>query len=200
MTDFTALVRLRLTKVFAANKLFADVKRVDDFFSALFEYSDRGLFFFIDDSSKGHVAIVNETKNIGVDKMLSVYNPEHGAQFLWHIDGVMYKKGAKCDGALINQDNLYLLEFKSQAKNNTNETVFSEYEHAKQQLEHVLQDLLLRYKAIGMDLHALIDLHAIAIFNKTVPQNLAYQKRLQAEFLTKHNVRLEFSNKINVNK
>lgn len=127
MTDFTALVRLKLTKVFAANKLFADVKVVDDFLCALFECSDRGVFFVIDDSSKGHVAIVSETKHIGADKMPSVYNPEHATQFLWHIDGVMYKKGTKCDWALINQDNLYLLEFKSNAKDNTNETIFSEY-------------------------------------------------------------------------
>lgn len=200
MPDFTAINNLRLKSLYASEEKFSQVQSDVDFLTELFEVENQGLVFVWDDKSKEHSTYVSDTKGIGSNRILKVINKNHVDTFLWHIDGVMFKRGTKCDCALLNNSILCFVEFKSEAKNNSAAQASFEYEKAEAQVETILTDLLSRCASAGFDITKLITIKGMAVFNRTVPRYNASQKAAVRKFEKAFNnkFKFEFENEIEV--
>ena len=193
--NFNPIKRLRLKAAYEDAKAFADVVRDEDFLVELFEWSERGTIFIVDDTEAGYSRFVTDTNGLGFDKALKVVNRGHKDMFLWHIDGLIYKKDSKCDCALLTDESIRFIEFKSNAANKTREAIIANYDKAKNQLKLTFEDVNERCRKVGIDLKTSARPRAYAVFNRTVPSLNAYQKKLAAQFLLETDgVSLEFKN------
>lgn len=193
--DCAAIHRLRLKDAFGDMQKFQAVTCDAEFLSELFEWTTRGVVFIHDDDPAGHSVLVTDTRGLGGDKTFRVGNPGHRDLFLWHIDGVMYRKGSKCDCAFLADDRLGFVEFKTNAANNTEDAIRENYEKAMSQLLLTIADVTGRCDNVGVDLMNVAEVEAYAVFNPTVPRHNAYQKKLAAEFLmTTDGIPLYFEN------
>ena len=181
--DCTALHRLRLKDAFGDVQQFQDVTCDAEFLEELFEWTIRGIIFIYDDDDAGHSVFVADTRGLGSDKTLRVLNATHKDLFLWHIDGVMYRKGSKCDCAFISDNYFGFVEFKANAANNSDEAIKANYEKATMQLKQTVDDVIKRCQNAGIDVMASTMVEAYAVFNPTVPRHNAYQKKMAAKFL-----------------
>ena len=181
--NFAPIIRLRLKDAFGDQKVFQVVSNDSDYLNCLFEWTDRGTVFIIDDADIGHSAFIFDTRGLGTDKTFKVINRSHKDLFLWHIDGVLYYADSKCDCALLTDDYLGFVEFKSNAANNTEASIKGNYEKAKLQLTQTIRDVVDRCKKLGVELQHAVNVEAFAVFNRTVPRHNAYQKKLAAQFL-----------------
>lgn len=143
----------------------------------------RGTVFVHDDPDKGYSTFVNDTKGLGADKTFKINNQLHRDLFLWHIDGVLYKKDSKCDCAFLTDAYIGFVEFKANAANNTDSAIIANYDKAKTQLKLTIKDVEDRCKKAGVDIVDTMEVEAYAVFNRTVPAHNAYQKKLAAQFL-----------------
>lgn len=197
--NFSPIKRLRLKTAYQDQQKFSDIACDADYLAELFEWTDRGLIFIHDDSAAGHSRFVADTNGLGADKTLKVENRNHREMFLWHIDGVLYKKDSKCDCALLSDSRLSFIEFKSNAANNTETATKENYKKATSQLKLTLEDVGSRCHNAGVDLKAAALVDAYAVFNRTVPAHSAYQKKLAAQFLKEtKGVSLYFRNKAEI--
>ena len=194
MIDFSLFQRLRLKEAFADNQKFQAVLSDDDYIAELFEFSNRGTVFIHDDAAKGCSIFVNDTKGLGSDKTFKIENPSHKDLFLWHIDGLLYRKGSKCDCALLTDSHMRFVEFKSNATNNSEEAIEDNYQKAASQISITYKDIDDRCKTNGIDIKKVLKLEAYAVFNRTVPKNNAHQKNISAKFLHDNKFRLYFQN------
>lgn len=193
--DFTPIIRLRLKDAFGDQKVFQMVSNDCDYLDYLFEWTDRGNVFIIDDANIGHSIFILDTRGLGTDKTFKVINRSHKDLFLWHIDGVLYYADSKCDCAFLTNDYLGFVEFKSNASNNTEASIKGNYEKAKLQLTQTIMDVVDRCKKVGVELQNVVNVEAFAVFNRTVPRHNAYQKKLAAQFLLDTNgIPLYFKN------
>lgn len=183
MADFTPIIRLKLKEAFEDQHIFQEVECDADYLTHLFEWTDRGSIFIHDDKTKGYSTFVTDTKGLGSEKTFRVSNKNHKDLFLWHIDGVLYNKGSKCDCAFLTKGYMGFVEFKSNAANNTEAAIKGNYDKAKSQLWLTIKDVVDRCKKVGIDLMESSTLEAYAVFNRTVPRHNAYQKNLAARFL-----------------
>lgn len=200
MADFTAIAQFRFRQLYGDDNKFSLCSNFNDLFDELFETTNRGLVFDWDDKSQSHSVFIDNSRGIGADRILKVNNPRHEDLFLWHIDGVMYQRGTKCDCALLNTSSLCFVEFKSEAQNNTPMQAQNEYLKASSQIEVVLNDLVHRAEHEAIDLHN-INIRAIAVFNKTVSRNNASQKFIKRKFqkeFEKYGIRFDFLNEIDM--
>lgn len=202
-TDYSPLTRLHIKQVFP--EICQAAKKTGEIFPfKYFECSSKHIFFIRDDSQKGHIVIEINSKKLGRNKMLTVKNKSRRNQFIWRIDGEMFKngiiqgRGGKCDGALVNRDNLYLIEFKSNAHNKTIESIESNYSHAYEQIVNVLKFLREKFEKNHLNLNGLIELKAIIVSNSSILKPLAFQKRLSAKLLIENKIKLYFVNEIEV--
>lgn len=191
--DFSLIHRIKLKEAFADNQKFQLVKSDQDYLSELFEYANRGTVFIYDDANVGHSIILNDTKGVGADKTFRIDNYPHKDIFLWHIDGVLYTKGSKCDCAFITDNRIGFVEFKSNAANNSSGAIENNYEKATTQIGITFKDIQTRCRKEGVDLRNSAKLEAYAVFNRTVPKNNAHQKKLAAQFLLEHKFKLHFT-------
>lgn len=181
--DCTPIKRLRLKEAFANQQKFSVVTCDEDYVNELFECTKRGLIYIYDDAEKGHSVFVRNTNGLGTEKTFTAVNPRHTDLFLWHIDGVLYPKNSKCDCAIISDAYMAFVEFKTNAENNTAEAIRENYDKAKNQLLLTFKDVESRCAIAGLDLRKATEIEAFAVFNRTVPRNNAYQKKISAEFL-----------------
>lgn len=181
--DWAAIHRLRLAEAFGDMQKFQAVTCDAELLAELFEWTTRGVVFIHDDDTAGHSVFVTDTRGLGGDKTFRVDNAGHTDLFLWHIDGVMYRKGSKCDCAFLTDGRLGFVEFKTNAANNTEEAIRENYEKAKSQLLQTIADVTARCDNVGVDLMDTAVVEAYAVFNPTMPRHNAYQKKLAAEFL-----------------
>lgn len=192
--DFSVIERLNLKEAFADNQKFQAVDSEQDYLNELFEHTDRGTVFIHDDDKVGYSTFVNDTKGLGADKTFRINNAYHKDLFLWHIDGVLYSKGSKCDCAFLTDNQISFVEFKSNADNNTEAAIKDNYDKARRQLSITYQDIDKRCKNVGVELRKVIKLEAYAVFNRTVPKNNAHQKAQSAKFLSDNKFKLHFEN------
>lgn len=193
--NFETVNHLRLKEVFADIELFQAVKADEDWLNVLFECDNRGTLFVVDDAEVGHAVYVRNTNGLGRDKVFTVINRAHADVFLWHIDGVMYKKTSKCDCALLTDKELDFVEFKTDADNNSPEARFENYRKAGEQLKTVYLNVKGRFSKKGLDLNALTDVLSYAVFNPTVPSDNALKKSISARFLKDTGIKLRFDNR-----
>ena len=196
--DFSFLEALQLKKAFADNLKFQSVVTDSDYLNELFEHSNRGKVFIHDDENKGFSTFVTDTNGLGADKIFKIYNTPHKDLFLWHIDGVLYSKGSKCDCAFLTDRYLRFVEFKSNATNNTDEAIEDNYKKAAAQISNTHKDVNARCKATGVDLRKYLKLEAYAVFNRTVPKNNAHQKSISAKFLLDNKFKLYFKDSVKI--
>lgn len=193
--DFEAINRLRLKEAFGDSELFRNISNDRDLLNILFECDSKGLLFVYDDVATGHAVYVNDTKGLGRDKVFGLVNNTHKDVFLWHIDGVLYKKTSKCDCAIITLDEIEFIEFKTTASNSSPEAISDNYHKASEQLQKIVLDVKDRCLKVGVSLTSLIPVEAHAVFNPTVPSDNAMKKSISAMFLMRTGVRLCFDNK-----
>lgn len=180
--DCTAINRLKLKEAFEDQSDFQNVTCDPDYLVTLFEWNQRGTIYIHDDASVGHSIFINNTHGLGADKIFKILNPYHKDLFLWHIDGVLYKKNSKCDCAFITDSHIGFVEFKSNASNNSETAIINNYNKAKSQLKHTIDDIAVRCNNVGIDLMTSTTVEAYAVFNRSVPRLNAYQKKLAASF------------------
>lgn len=199
--DFTPINRLRLKEAFGDIQKFQTIQRDDDYLIDLFEWTNRGTVYVHDDENKGHSTFVTDTKGLGADKTLKITNSSNKDLFLWHIDGVLYKRDSKCDCAFLTDTNLGFVEFKANAANESQAAIKANYEKASSQILLTFNDIDQRCKKIGIDLCETTVIEAYAVFNRTVPKNNAHQKKISAQFLkdTDKRVPLYFCNQVTKN-
>lgn len=193
--NFKAITQLKLKNAFANEQKFKKVTDVKDFLEELFEYANRGTLFVHDDIDAGHSIFVEDTNGIGRDKVFIIRNRNNKDVFLWHIDGVLFQKDSKCDCAVLTDEHLNFVEFKSNAANATADAIEENYKKASSQLLLTLKDVSERCQSVGVDLQATVKVEAFAVFNRTVPRNSASQKNVSAKFLfDSDGVKLNFKN------
>lgn len=196
--DFNPINRIRLKEAYSDLNIFQEVADDEDYLDKLFEHTNRGIAFIHDNDTVGHSTFLYDTNGIGADKTFRINNEHHTDLFLWHIDGVLYKKDSKCDCAFLHDNYLGFVEFKSNALNNTEEAIRGNYDKASSQLALTIQDTVIRCRNIGCDILDCTEIEAYAVFNRTVPKNNAYQKSVAARFLLKTGIPLHFKNETDI--
>ena len=200
MTDFSPIKKLRLKEDFSGQADFDAVNTENDFLNRLFEVNNnRGTIFVFDNKDTGHSTFITDTYGIGSTRILKVIKSINHDVFLWHIDGIMYKKGSKCDCALLDNKILCFVEFKSEALKNSESKISAKanYEKCQKQIELMLDEVLDKCKAIGINVMSVVEVKALAVFNKTVPASNATKTSFKRRFENKHKgVTFEFANEI----
>lgn len=197
--DFKAITQLKLKMAYADMQKFREITEEKDLLHELFECDNRGTLFIHDDASIGYSVFISDTSGIGRDKVFEVHNSDHKDVFLWHIDGVLYSKDSKCDCVVLTNEYIGFVEFKANAANRTLESQKDNYEKASSQLLLTLTDVSERCKSVGIDLRSLVKIEAFAVFNRTVPQSNAHQKKVAADFLlNSEGIKLHFKNEVSL--
>ena len=197
--NFSAINQLKIKEAFSDNSKFQQVKVDDDFLKELFECATRGTLFVYDEPLIGHSIYIEDTSGLGRDKVLVINNSDHKEVFLWHIDGVLYKKNSKCDCAILTESIFDLVEFKTDAANDSDKSKEYNYTKSKDQLLLTLQDISDRCMSVGINLRDFVNIEAYSVFNRTVPQNDALRKQISASFLLESKgIKLKFENCINL--
>lgn len=192
----TYITSLNLHQAFKGEDPFSENRTEDDAYSILFEKSNRSNLIVFDDADVGHSRFITETKGIGSDKVLSVSNPQHLDSFLLHIDGVLFSKQSKCDCALISDQKIAFIEFKTNAANKTKESREDCYNKCYNQLKTTVNVFDNRYEKIHESFRSKFNsLCAIGVFNPTTPATPASLKNLSVKFLREVKMKLSFTNK-----
>ena len=143
----------------------------------LFEVSNRSQVFLCDDEEKGYSCFIFDTKGFGADKMLIVRNANHKELVLMRIDGVLFPRMTKCDCALIFDKEFDFVELKTNAANQTEESMYSQYVKSYNQIKVTVLEFEKRYRSKNLSFRDLFDtVQAYSVFNPTVPNNNATQK------------------------
>lgn len=192
--DLSPIKKLKLKEAFKDIEKFQNIISEKDYMEELFDATTRGLILIFDDESAGHTVFTSDSKGFGSDKLFRIINVKHKNIFLWRIDGVLFKKNSKCDCAFFTDEYIGFIEFKSNATNNTDIAIKENYEKACNQLKITITEVKERCKNVSVDLMNELSIEAFVIFNRTVPKNNAYQKRLQAEFQIDMGMPLHFKN------
>ena len=193
--DFKAINQLKIKEAFAGNQTFQRVVVDDDLLTELFECGNRGTLFVYDDLEVGHCVYVQDTMGLGRDRVFTISNSAHKDVFLWHIDGVLYKKNSKCDCAVLDERSFNLVEFKANAANESQKAIEENYQGASNQLLLTLKDITNRCNSVGIDIKDVVNVEAYAVFNRTIPRDDALRKRIAASFLFESKgVKLHFEN------
>ncbi len=202
MLDLSILDKLSIKTVFigqSIDNLLEQIKSSQDYLIALFEASTRGMIWITDDEDKKHSIFVTDTYGVNKDKLLKVLNPNSKTLFLWHIDGVMFQHLSKCDCALLHDEKLHLIEFKANAKNESDDSIEANYEKASKQLALTYEKFEELYNSHGQNIFNIFeDIDAMIVFDRTVPQKDAYQKNTISKFSKKTLLDLKFGNEISV--
>ena len=200
--DYSLFDDLHFKEVFIGvgiDQLINEIQRVEDYTVALFEASEGHIIWITDDEKAGRSVFVTDTNGVNKDKLLKISNKERKSLFLWHIDGVMFERYSKCDCALLHDKLMHLIEFKANAKNATDNSIQANYEKAKNQITLTFKTFKDLYSKKGFDLWDIFsDIDAMIVFNKTVPQDLAYQKSLQKQVSDEIDMSLSFGNTLDV--
>ncbi len=200
--DYSLFDDLHFKEVFIGvgiDQLINEIQRVEDYTVALFEASEGHIIWITDDEKAGRSVFVTDTNGVNKDKLLKISNKERKSLFLWHIDGVMFERYSKCDCALLHDKLMHLIEFKANAKNATDNSIQANYEKAKNQITLTFKTFKDLYSKKGFDLWDIFsDIDAMIVFNKTVPQDLAYQKSLQKQVSDEIDMSLTFGNTLDV--
>lgn len=202
MLDFSVINNLSVKTVFVGqgiDSLLAQIKSEQDYLVALFETETRGTIWITDDAVVGHSIFVTDTNGVNKDKLLKVLNPNIKTLFLWHIDGVMFAKYSKCDCALLHERLMHLVEFKANAKNASDDSIQANYEKASEQLALTFEKFQELYDNHGQDIFSIFDdIDALIVFDKTVPQDDAYQKNIISKFSRRTLLTLSFGNELKI--
>lgn len=200
--DFSVFDELHFKEVFVGvgiDQLLDEVKRAEDYTVALFEGNDGHIIWITDDEIAGHSIFVSDTNGVNKDKLLQISNKNRKSLFLWHIDGVMFDRYSKCDCALLHDRLMHMIEFKANANNASDDSIQTNYEKAKKQITMTFQTFRDLYARKNFDLWDIFeDIDAMIVFNKTVPQDLAYQKSIQKQVADDIDVSLTFGNSLDI--
>ncbi|MBQ8100873.1 MAG: hypothetical protein IJ169_06265 [Paludibacteraceae bacterium] len=202
MPDFSIFNNLSIKTVFIGqgiDSLLAQINTEQDYMIALFDSEKRGVIWITDDVTAGHCVFVSDTYGVNKDKLLKVFNPNIKTLFLWHIDGVMFTKYSKCDCALLHDRLMHLIEFKANAKNESDDSIQANYEKASEQLALTFEKFEELYKNHGQDIFRVFDdIDAMIVFDRTVPQDDAYQKNIVSKFSNRTLLKLSFGNELKI--
>ncbi len=200
--DLTLLNDLSLKQVFVGigiDDLLSSISKIEDYLLLIFEKSTHGIIWVTDEKKEGHCVFVTDTNGINKNKLLKVLNPNAKTLFLWRIDGVMFQHLSKCDCALLHDKLMHLVEFKANAQNQSDASIEANYEKASEQLALTFEQFLGLYDKAGKNLWSIFDdIDAMVVFDKTVPQDNAYQKKVKKQFTDRTSIKLDFGNEINV--
>ena len=202
MIDLSIIKKLSIKTIFVGqgiDSLLAQISSEQDYLVALFETEKRGTIWITDDATVGHSIFVTDTNGVNKDKLLKVLNPNIKSLFLWHIDGVMFAKYSKCDCALLHERLMHLIEFKANAKNASDDSIQANYEKASEQLALTFEKFEELYNNQGQNIYTIFDdIDALIVFDKTVPQDDAFQKNIISKFSKRTLLNLSFGNELKI--
>ena len=200
MLDLTLLNDLSIKQVFVGigiDDLLSSITDEQDYLVLLFEATTHHTIWVTDDEDAGHSVFVTDTNGVNKNKLLKVFNPNATTLFLWRIDGAMFQRLSKCDCALLHDKLMHLVEFKANALNQSDKSIEANYDKASNQLAITYEQFLDLYEKAGKDLWDVFhDIDAMIVFDKTVPQDNAYQKKVKKQFTDRTLLKLEFGNDI----
>jgi len=196
--DFDIINKLGLKEVFKGTE-FDNVDDDMSYLDKLFEYRKTLQSYVFDDPDKGYSTFIDNTRGFGSDKCLKIRNRLLKDIFLWHIDGILFHRDSKCDCAIISNDVLNFVEFKTNAKLGTDKALEETYEKAAEQLSETISTLRKGIEAIGRDFSLIRKkIVAYVVLNKSIPQRSTYQTTVAFKFSKKNRVRLVFENEMDI--
>lgn len=206
MLDDTPIQNLNLEQVFSGlginNSLLTQPLETSNGIVALFDATTHHCIWITDDKDAGYSVFVTETKGMNKDKLLAIQNTQSKSLFLWRIDGVMFSEQVqqqKCDCALLHDKTIHFIELKSNAKNNTIESIKSNYQKAYNQLDTTFKLFKMQYEQSYDSIFSVFEhIYAVVVFSKLIPQSSAMQKSLIKSFGQQNKVRLIFGNQLSV--
>ncbi len=112
----------------------------DRLFMESIESSTQDEFYVEDNDELKRCVIINNKEGNNIS-MFHVVNPLSKTIFLWAIDGKFFAKGkgpSRCDGALFDDKEFCLFEFKFNATSNNPNTVLKNLQKGTEQLEKMV--------------------------------------------------------------
>lgn len=193
--DLAYLASLNLKEAFSGESAFEKIEVEEDYLTELFEQTDRSSVFVCDDENRGFSCFVNDTNGIGRDRVFFIKNVNHRIVFLMRIDGVLFDRRSKCDCAVLFGREMDFIEFKTNAGNKTEVSMDAQYSKSYSQLLLSVKEFDKRYDGMDASFRDRFEvIQAYAVFNPTVPNSNASQKRLAAQFAKETKIKLSFTN------
>lgn len=198
MTKFQELKDLRLDELLRSPQfieVFPEGLTDDERFQFLFQETTHAHVWVTDDVLSGYSIFVFDTNGVNKDKLLYVTNPAAHTVFLWAIDGKMFKRLSKCDCAIISDKILHLVEFKANVESENLLTIGEHYDKASEQLSLTIKYITEAYENLDTDIFDIFnDIDAKIVFDKQIPQDNAYQKKVSSKFNKENLIVLTFGN------
>lgn len=167
----------------------------DERIQLLFDETTHAQVWVTDDDQSGYSVFVFNTNGVNKDKLLYITNRASRSIFLWAIDGKMFKKLSKCDCALISDKILHLVEFKANVESENLLTIDEHYDKASEQLSLTIKYITEAYENLDTDIFDIFsDIDAKIVFDKQIPQDNAYQKKVSSRFNKENLIVLTFGN------
>lgn len=203
MNDIQDLKDLRLNEFLRLplfDGLFSNGESDDERIKKFFSETTHSQVWVTDDDSVGYCVFVYDTNGINKDKLLAVANKKSQPIFLWSIDGKMFNKLSKCDCALISDKQLHLVEFKANVVSDNLETIGDHYDKASRQLSLTFKYIKDAYNDLRIDdvFEVFSDVDAQIVFDRQIPQNNAYQKKVVSRFSKDNSIVLTFGNEMEI--
>lgn len=201
MIDFSPIENLKIKEVFIGcgmETLLEEIEKIEDYLIVLFDETSRSNVWVTDDLEQ-HCIFIKDTKGINKDKLLKVYNERSISLFLWRIDGVMFSHKTKCDCALLHEKKLHFVEFKANVESSNPLSIREHYEKAQAQLKITYDKFKELYHNKGINLFEVLEeIDAQIVFDKTVPRDNAFCKKIKRQFLKENEICLNIDNEIYV--
>ena len=155
--------------------------------------------FYIEDNTQVKYTIkVQEPTNCKVCKVL---NPQKEIAILLPIDNKFIKtcQGGIADAAVFNELCFHFVEFKTNAKGNSDNSVKSTYEKATSQLKKTLTLFENNINSVGFDFRKKVDIECNIIVSESFPRNNAMEMTYAMLFAEQTNgIPLNLENEIHL--
>ncbi len=166
-----------------------------------FDKSTAPVLFAYDDSKLGYTDwtdIIPEFKS----KCLQVKNPSASTIVLVPLDGrtitgTSVIKGGVCDGMLLTEKEMTLIEFKTDVTSSNYLTILQRANDADQQLRHTFNDIIKpKCLSVSRDVEKLLDIEFYIVFDKDLLISGASSQLMdiQTQFLEDNKHQLYFAN------
>lgn len=168
-----------------------------------FDKSDAGVLYVYDDNSLGYTDWTNITPAPEMEsKCLKVTNPNNDTIVLLPLDGRILTgenstRGGVCDGMVLTQKEMCLVEFKTNADSENFHTIIERANKGITQLSNTFEKVIKPNCATqNIDIEKMLSIEFYVVFDKSlnVTSAKAELMELQAQFLINNKHSLYFNN------
>lgn len=167
-----------------------------------FDKSDDENLYVYDDGNIGYSVWDNDEHAVSLSKTFHAQNPNRNTLVLLPLDGCIITgahviQGGVCDCALLTDKEMSLVEFKTNASSELDETIFGNAEKAIKQLWHTYDGIINpECRRVGIDITLKVSIDFYVVFDNElgVTGARADIQNLQDEFLQNNDFLLFFEN------